>query len=146
MKRWILGLIVGLLLASPVIAEEHELDIEQAFEHMELEHARAEFEFEQQAREMDLEERRLELEMMRRNLDRPREHHEEDNDDKEEGAFLLLCVIVNILMTLWVYQDVRKRNHGNGIWIAITLLAGFFGAAVYALIRIGDSKAVKMQE
>ena len=136
MKKLALGLIAALLLAAPAIAEEHEIDIEQAMEHMELEHARAEFEFDQEIREVELEERHLELDMMRRQINRPPQRP----GKKEGGPLLLVCAIVHVLMATWVYADVRRRNSGNGIWIVITLLAGFFGTAVYALIRIGDAK------
>jgi len=137
MKKIAPGLIAALLLAAPAFAEEHEMDIEQAMEHLELEHARAEFEFEQEMREVELQERHLELEMMSRQIDRPQQHPRKD----KEGFFLVM-ILVHVLMSIWVYQDVRRKNNGNGIWIVITLLAGFFGAAVYALIRIGDSRSV----
>jgi len=54
------------------------------------------------------------------------------------AVFFLFALIVNILLTVWVYMDIRKRDSGSGIWIVITLFAGLFGAAVYALVRIGD--------
>ena len=52
--------------------------------------------------------------------------------------FMLLTIIIHILLAMWVYQDIRKRNRGSGIWIAIALLAGLLGAGVYAVVRIGD--------
>jgi hypothetical protein len=54
------------------------------------------------------------------------------------GVLMLAMGIINILLTAWVYQDIRRRNTGSGLWIIITLMAGLFGAAVYALVRIGD--------
>jgi len=58
------------------------------------------------------------------------------------GPLLALLVlgsaIIHILLAVWVYQDLRRRNTGSGIWIVITLLAGLCGAAVYALVRIGE--------
>ena len=136
MRKIALGLIAAVLLAAPAFAEEHEMDIEKAMEHMELEHARAEFGFEQEMREVEIEERHLELDMMRRQLDHPKKHPKKDH----AGGICLVLIIVHILMAIWVYQDVRRKNNGNGIWIIITLLAGFFGASVYALVRIGDTK------
>ena len=136
MKNIALGLIAAMVLAAPAIAEEHEMDIEREMEHLELQHARAEFEFDQQTRDMDLQERQLELEMMRRQIDRP----QKSPKDEKEGGIVVLLLAVHILMAIWVYKDVRRKNSGNGIWIVITLLAGFFGAAVYALIRLGDAK------
>ena len=139
-KAWI-GLTIVLVAAAPAFAEEREIDIEQAMEHLEFENMRHELLFEQEMRELELDKRRLEMEMMRRRLDQPPKHPKKNDEGK--GVLLLACGIINILMTTWVYQDVRKRNQGNGIWIAITLLAGFFGAAVYAFIRIGDNKTAR---
>ena len=136
MKYILLGLITAMMLAVPAIAEETEMDFDREMEYLELAQARAEVEFDQEMRHADLAERQLELEMMRRQIDRPQKSPKKE---KEEGMFLLL-IIVHILMAIWVYKDIHRKNNGNGIWIVITLLAGFFGAAVYALIRIGDCK------
>lgn len=55
-------------------------------------------------------------------------------------AFMFgIMLVVHILVAIWVYNDIRKRNSGSGIWIVIALLTGLFGTAVYALVRIGDS-------
>jgi hypothetical protein len=54
---------------------------------------------------------------------------------------LLGSTLIHILLATWVYQDLRKRNTGSGIWIVITLLAGLCGAAVYALVRLGEKQA-----
>ena len=137
MKNILPGLIAAVMLAVPAIAEETELDFEREMQHLELAHARAEFEFDKEMRQADMAERQLELEMTRRKIDSPQKSPKKE---KQEGIFLLL-IIVHILMTVWVYKDVRRKNSGNSIWIVITLLAGFFGAAVYALIRIGDCKS-----
>ena len=57
------------------------------------------------------------------------------------GLMLLGAAVIHILLAVWVYQDLRRRNTGSGIWIVITLLAGLCGAAVYALVRLGDKPA-----
>ena len=54
---------------------------------------------------------------------------------------LLVCFVVHILLTVWVYQDIRRRNSGSGIWVAVTLMTGLLGAAVYALVRLGDRQS-----
>ncbi|MCX7009846.1 MAG: hypothetical protein NTY53_21830 [Kiritimatiellaeota bacterium] len=57
-------------------------------------------------------------------------------------ALLLLgATVIHILLTVWVYGDLRRRNSGSGIWIAMVLLTGLCGAAVYALVRIGEKPA-----
>ena len=58
----------------------------------------------------------------------------------------LFCVIatfvlvINILLAVWVFTDIRKRGEGHGIFIALALIAGIPGAILYALVRIGDKK------
>ncbi len=49
----------------------------------------------------------------------------------------LTCFVIHILLTIWTYMDVRKRD-AHGIWVAVVLIAGFPGALLYALVRIGD--------
>ena len=39
------------------------------------------------------------------------------------------------------YVDIRSRKAGSGLWVVITLLAGFFGALIYAVVRLGDMQA-----
>ena len=60
-------------------------------------------------------------------------------EDMAETVGLVL-IIVHILLAAWIFQDIRKRNAGSGLWIVITLLIGFFGAVLYMLSRIGDSQ------
>jgi hypothetical protein len=67
-----------------------------------------------------------------------------------EGTFwralrVLRCVAwalfaCNVLLAVWIFMDIRKRGEGNGIFIALALLAGFPAAVVYSLVRIGDKK------
>ena len=56
------------------------------------------------------------------------------------GLLMVMCLVVNILIAVWVYQDIRKRGTGSGIWIVITLVSGLLGALVYAVVRLGDVK------
>lgn len=60
--------------------------------------------------------------------------------DKEAGqrALLFLCAVVHVLLAVWVYQDIKQRNSGSGIWVAIAALAGLLGTLVYAVVRLGD--------
>jgi hypothetical protein len=55
-------------------------------------------------------------------------------------VLLVLLVICHIILASWIYTDIRKRGEGHGIFIILTLLAGFPAAVVYALVRIGDRK------
>ena len=56
------------------------------------------------------------------------------------GLLMVMCLVVHILVTIWVFQDIRNRGTGSGIWIAIALIAGLLGALVYAVVRLGDVK------
>jgi hypothetical protein len=105
-----------------------------------------------------------ELEIQERELELEREAEFEDDDNIEESRqpwkkqhyqhgkfarghmllcplFILVSLVIHILLSVWVYKDIRSRNAGSGIWIAIALITGLLGTAVYALTRIGDSKA-----
>ena len=55
-------------------------------------------------------------------------------------AILLIIIIVHILLSVWVYQDIRKKNTGSGIWIVLVLMTGLISALVYAVVRIGDAR------
>ena len=96
---------------------EKELDLQQK---------EAEFKFQQQKRELELQSRKIELENARK--------------PKQNGLalMLILILVVNILCSVWVYQDIQKRSHESGIWIVIAVLTGLIGTLVYAVIRIGD--------
>ena len=56
------------------------------------------------------------------------------------GLFILGVAFINILLAIWIYADIRKRNEGSGIFIVLALVAGIPTAIIYALVRIGDRK------
>lgn len=147
MKSYILiAALTAMLIPTTLLAEEHEQNEEHhAMERqihlhraqMELEEHESELEFDREMREMELHERHIELDRQRKPVSHkpyPKHH------GKWHAKLLLLGLVINILLTVWVYQDIKKRNTGSGIWIVITLLTGLFGALVYALTRIGDNK------
>lgn len=57
------------------------------------------------------------------------------------GLCFVLYVICNILLSIWIFTDIRKRGEGSGIFIALALVAGIPTAIIYSLVRIGDRKA-----
>jgi uncharacterized membrane protein (DUF106 family) len=124
-------------LPAVAIAEEHEdIDLERVQQHfeiqereMELDQRRAEMEHENQMRELELEKHRAQMKKF--------QHHPRKNKCM---PLILLCLVVHILVAVWVYQDIRTRGTGSGIWIVIALLAGLLGALVYAVVRLGDVK------
>ena len=144
MKRCILSMMLavmflptGLLGQEPEL-EEAEFQMEMREREMELEQRGAEIDIERRMQELELEERELELERLRRPKEHPEhaKHHEKD----DLHPLLLLVLVVHILVAVWVYQDIRRRGCGSGIWIVIAFLTGLLGTLVYAVIRLGDSE------
>ena len=136
MKRCILIMVLATMFApaaefSQELERQEYPEFQMEMRGMELEQRGAEMEFHRRMQELELEKNKIELERMRRGH-KDRKH-----------PFLLLVVIVHILVAVWVYQDIRKRNAGSGIWIVIALLAGLLGALVYAVVRIGDNDKKK---
>jgi len=147
MKRYILSMMLAAIFmpAFAVAQEEGPGDIEFQMEmherKMELQHREAEMDIERRMQELELEKYKIELEHMRK----PKEHpgHVKDNDDDDEDdlhPLLLLLAVVHILCAVWVYQDIRRRASGSGIWIVIALLTGLLGTLVYAVVRLGESQ------
>ena len=52
---------------------------------------------------------------------------------------LLIMGILYILLSIIVAMDMSRIGKFNGIWIAVTLLCGVPGTAIYAMFRIGDA-------
>lgn len=105
--------------------------------------------FNNEMRKIQLEQKSLELDRDRKMKQNPdakaypgqgywRGHHQ---TMKHFCGLMLICMVVHILLAIWVYQDIRKRNAGSGLWIVITLLTGLLGALVYAVARLGDKPA-----
>ena len=131
-----LAALILIVLSTVAFAQEREADIEQdldrQYERLELQERQAELEFQREMRGLELERQRAEIQRLRH----------EGHDPGRGGLALLLAVVVvvHLLLAIWVYQDMRKRNAGSGLWVAIVLLAGCCGALVYAVVRLGDVK------
>ncbi|MHC4293511.1 MAG: hypothetical protein ACYSTX_04385 [Planctomycetota bacterium] len=135
-----------------------ELEMQQ--KEMQLQQQRMAFEMRRQNQQIELEKRKLELEHDRRALSERTEqeefHDEErynwaehevglaehagkaEHHDEGGGVILVIIFIVNILLAVWVYKDIRKRNSGSGIWIVIVLLTGLLGVIPYSIVRLGN--------
>jgi len=150
MKRYVLiTVLMVMFFSTPVFSQEpeegrgrpekdmgHQLRLRRA--QMELEEREANLNFQQKMRELELEQRRNEL-------GRPRKPHKHPSCFRHCRKCVLLqfavvCFVVHILLAVWVFQDIRKRNTGSGIWIVIALLTGLFGALVYAIVRLSDTR------
>lgn len=116
---------------------------------LDIEQRQQEMHFNNEMHNIQLEQKRLELDRDRQMQQKPdtkacpgkdcwRGHHQAM---KHCCGFMLFCMVVNILLAIWVYQDIRHRNAGSRLWIVIILLTGLFGALVYAVVRMGDKPA-----
>ena len=125
----------------------HKIELQR--KQIDLEQRRAELNFDNAMRNIQVEKKELELKRNRQTQNQPgqnlrpgkakwRGHHFRK---MHCAAFMLVCCIVHILLAIWVYGDIRRRNTGSGIWIVITLLTGLLGVLVYAIVRLGDKPA-----
>ena len=105
---------------------------------------RAQKELEEQRHQLEMERQELEhqREQMRRPDQRPQRKHMRMMGKRRpiRLLFMVMCLVVHILVAVWVFQDIRTRGMGSGIWIVIALIAGLLGALVYAVVRLGDVK------
>ena len=114
----------------------YRLDVRRLERQMESEEA--EFKFEQAMRGLELEKRQIEVENMRTGAG-----WKKHRDAGGKGVFILGIVVVHILLTIWVYRDIKERGKGSGIWVAVVLLAGILGTIPYAIVRLGDVREAK---
>ena len=146
MKRYVLSMMLATMFVPAFAAaqEEGPEDIEFQMElrgrEFELQQQEAQMDIERKMQELELEKRKIELEHMRRPNEHPGRMEDDDDDDDELHPLLLLLLVVNILCAVWVYQDIRRRAGGSGIWIVIALLTGLLGTLVYAVVRLGESQ------
>lgn len=108
-------------------------DLERQMHHqrieLQMEQQRADAEFQREMQSLELEARRLEVDQARH-----------DRDGGGAALLLILCGVVRILVAVWIYQDIRLRNTGSGLWIVLGLIGGLLAALVYAVVRLGDTK------
>ncbi len=148
MKRYVLTIMLAAIF-MPALAvaqeegpEDFELQMEMYERKMELGHREAQMDIERGMQELELEKRKIGLEHMRRPKEHPGHMKDNDDDDDVDGQhpLLLLVLVVHILCAVWVYQDIRRRAGGSGIWIVIALLTGLLGTLVYAVVRLGENQ------
>jgi hypothetical protein len=93
-------------------------------------------------RELEIAERQTALEKQRKPLDRDFQGCRWEH--KKRAGFcrmmFLVCFTFHILLAIWVFQDIRKRGTGSGVWIALALLTGFWGTLLYVIVRLADKK------
>ena len=135
MKRLILCVALGSLLLPGLTFCQEQNDLQGDPEYqmelqrmeIEMENLRAEAEFGQRMREIELEGKKMRLKQA---IQQP--------EGGPMAVLLILCAVVHVLVAVWIYQDIRHRNAGSGLWIVLGLLAGLLAALVYAVVRLGD--------
>jgi hypothetical protein len=140
MKRCVLGIVLAAMLLPAVAlcqewkeqAENPEWQMKMQERKMELEARQAKMEAERRMGDLELAKRKMELAQM----EKARRHG-------PSPLLLLVVVVVHILAAVWVYQDIRQRGCGSGLWVVIALLAGLLGTLVYAVVRLGDGEKKK---
>jgi len=134
MKRCVLGMLLAVMFLPAAVAQEFEpekaeIQMKIRQKEMELQGREAKMEMDRRMAELELEKAKIGLERLRK-AGRPH-------------PLLLVVLVVHILTAVWVYQDIRQRGSGSGIWIVIALLAGLLGTLVYAVVRLGDAEKKK---
>jgi hypothetical protein len=104
---------------------------------LDLHEREAELDFRREMHKLELEKRQTRLQHQRAR--QKHGHGWKKGKDGDGGPLLILLAIVHILTAIWVYQDIRKRGVGSGIWIVIALLTGLIGTLVYAVVRLGNT-------
>ena len=131
----VMAMVLGAAARTAAAQEDEELPFEEQIERqmmeLELRQRQDEVEFERQERELELEQRRAEIDRAR---GRRPDHH------GKHVFFILLIIITNILLTVWVFKDMNEKKIGRALWVPIVLLAGVFGAILYAIVRIADTR------
>ncbi|MHC4394803.1 MAG: hypothetical protein ACYS1A_04040 [Planctomycetota bacterium] len=125
--------------------EHHREDMERQIHlrrmQLEMEEQEAELDFHRNKRKLDLAERKAAFARKQKIQKHPKQsgHH----CGEKMAPLLIICFVVHILLAVWVYQDIRKRSCGSGIWIVIVLLTGLLGVLPYTIVRLGDSREPK---
>jgi hypothetical protein len=55
-------------------------------------------------------------------------------------VMFVVGILCNILLTVWIFGDIRKRGEGSGLFVVLALFAGIPAAIIYSLVRLGDRK------
>jgi hypothetical protein len=141
MKRSVLGIVLAVMvLLPPAVAFCQELKGPEDFERQ-MQMREREMEVQGRQAKMEMDRRMAELELAKRKMELAQ--LEKAHRHGPGPLLLLVIVVVHILAAVWVYQDIRHRGCGSGLWVVIALLAGLLGTLVYAVVRLGDAEKKK---
>jgi hypothetical protein len=102
---------------------------------LELQVRRDDIQLQQERHELEMKKQRAELDRWRRQGD--------DRRDGPKGLLVLMligCLVSHILLTVWVWTDMRAKGIGRALWVPIVLLTGLGGAILYAIVRVADTR------
>jgi len=127
--------LAAMLLPAAALCQEWKEQAENPEWQMKMQERK--IELEQRQAKMEAERRMAELELAKRKMELARLDKAHRGGP---GLLLLGIAVVHILCAVWVYQDIRQRGCGSGLWVVIALLAGLLGTLVYAVVRLGDGE------
>ena len=102
---------------------------------LEIQVSRDDLQLQQERHELEMKKHRAELDRWRRQAD--------DRRDGPKGLLVLMllgCLVSHILLTVWVWTDMRAKGIGRALWVPIVLLTGLGGAILYAIVRVADTR------
>lgn len=149
MRKYIVIALLAGMVATGAVGQDQDQQINTAMRQTELrqkqldvQQREAKLAFEDKMRQLDLEKRRLEIAAQQKTVpsqmpQQPLWEHLRRLHGIIRGM-LAVAVLVHLLLAIWVYQDIRKRNAGSGIWIVLAMLTGPVGTLLYLLDRIGE--------
>jgi len=110
-----------------------KVELQQKQMELELQMRRDDIQLQQERHELEMKKQRAELDRWRRQGN--------DRRDGHKGLLVLMllgCLVSHILLTVWVWTDMRAKGIGRALWVPIVLLTGLGGAILYAIVRVAD--------
>ncbi len=150
MRGYVLAsVLMAVLLPATVFAQKSEQPRQQPVkkvnqqkrlhrQRMESGKRESEMKFGRKMKSLGRKHRRLGLENKRRFQEHPGKYFSHHRCRVMMKLVVIGVFVVHVLLAVWVYQDIRQRRRGSGIWIVVVLLAGLLGVLPYAVVRLGD--------
>ncbi|HUV41664.1 MAG TPA: hypothetical protein VMW23_07755 [Sedimentisphaerales bacterium] len=152
----LISVLMAVLLPATLFAQESEQPRQQPVkkvnqqkrlgrQRMESGKRESEMKLGRKMKSLGREHRRLGLENKRRFYEHPGKYLGDHRCPAMMRLVVIGIFVVHVLLAVWVYQDIRQRRRGSGIWIVVVLLAGLLGVLPYAVVRLGDVCRVKSE-
>ena len=157
MRGYVLaGVLMAVLLPATVFAQKSEQPRQRPVrkvnqqkrpgrQRMESGKRESEMKFGRKMKSLSRKHRRPGLENKRRFQEHPGKYFSHHRSRVMMKLVVIGAFVVHVLLAVWVYQDIRQRRRGSGIWIVVVLLAGLLGVLPYAVVRLGDVCGAKSE-